>query len=98
MWGSSYADINIRDNWSRAYYLVYISCRFLFITIGLYFVKSTFQILALLFLNLAMTIYYGQSRAQESRFDNRLELLNEAIVVVSCYHLLFFTDAVSIET
>ena len=31
------------------------------------------------------------------QFDNRLEILNEIIISISFYHLLFFTNEISIE-
>ena len=36
MWGPCYADISLRNNWTRAYYIIYIARRFVFITIGLF--------------------------------------------------------------
>jgi len=62
MWGPCYADISLRDNWSRAYHLVYITRRFIFISIGLFVKQPIFQIIGLLCVNYAMTFYYVISR------------------------------------
>ena len=98
MWGPCYEGVSVRNNWSRAYYMVYIFRRFVFITIGLFITNPVFQIMGLIVLNYSMTIYYGASRPQNSRFNNRLELFNEFFVNICCMHLLFFTEAVPIET
>ena len=49
-------------------------------------------------LNYFMTIYITSNRSLLSRFDNRLDILNEYLVNLCCMHLLCFTDEVPIET
>ena len=48
--------------------------------------------MGLMVLNYSMTIYYASNHPLTSRFDNRLEILNEYLVNLCCMHLLFFTD------
>jgi hypothetical protein len=59
MWGQCYAEVSLRNNWSRAFYLIHIGRRFLFITIGIFITNPTYQLLSLFYLNLLMTLYKG---------------------------------------
>jgi hypothetical protein len=41
-WGPCYAEISLRNKWSRAYYIFYIGRRFLYISIGIFIVNPTY--------------------------------------------------------
>jgi hypothetical protein len=43
-------------------------------------------------MQLLILIYQEQIRPLATRFDNRLELFNEIIIMLACYILLMFTD------
>jgi hypothetical protein len=53
-------------------------------------VHTTFQLLALLYMNLFSLIYIGHSRALTSNFNNRLEMLNEYAVVACTFLMVYF--------
>jgi hypothetical protein len=96
-WGSCYADISLRNMWTRAYYLFNIFRRFCYVTLGLFVKEPIYQICGVLALNLIIAMYYGSVRPLTNRFDNRLEMLNEYIMNLCCMHLIFFTPEISIE-
>jgi hypothetical protein len=97
-WGPCYEGVSLRNYWTRGYHLVFILRRFIFIFVGFYFKEPVFQFIALMVLNYMMTIYITANRPLRSRFDNRLAILNEYLVNLCSFHLLFFTDEVEIET
>ena len=98
MWGPCYEGISLRDRWTQAYYIFYILRRFIFISIGLFVEHPVFQFMGLMALNYSMVMYTASNRPLTSRFDNRLEILNEYLLNICCMHLIFFNDGIPIET
>jgi len=54
-----------------------------------------FQIQALLYLQTAYLIYLGLRRPLKSRVDNNFELMNESLLLVQIYHIIWFSDFVN---
>jgi len=52
-----------------------------------------FQINALIFVSLAYCSYMIIAKPFDEAHFNYLETFNEIIILVCCYHLLFFSDA-----
>ena len=98
MWGPCYTGISLRDNWTRAYYLIYFLRRFIFVSIGFFVKEPIFQLMSLLSLNYITSLYYAKCQPLTNRFDNRLEIVNEFLINLCCMHLACFTDVVPIET
>ena len=57
MWGSCYIGITLRNYWTRAYHLVFILRRFIFVLMGFQVKEPVFQFIILMVLNYFMTIY-----------------------------------------
>ena len=98
MWGPCYDGVKLESFWTRAYHLVYITRRFIFVSIGFFVMEPVFQFIGLMALNYTLIIYKASNRPFTTRFDNTLEILNEYLVNVCCIHLLFFTEEIPIET
>ena len=56
--------------------------------------NSGFQIQSLLTINVVFLILNGKYRSYQSRAQNRIELVNEVITMVSYYHLFFFSEMI----
>ena len=52
---------------------------------------ESIQLILLLYLNIATTIYFGKIRPKIGKFFNRLEMFNEAMFQVVCFHQFLFT-------
>jgi hypothetical protein len=89
-------NIKIKSRWTRAYYLVYILRRFLFLAIAFFSdALPAIQVMSIMFLNLAIIIYQGLVMPLSTSLDNKIELTNEFLVSICSMHLMFFTDAIS---
>ena len=55
--------------------------------------NSFFQIYALIFVSLGQIMYLIHVKPFEEPKFNYLEIFNEIVILVCCYHLLFFIDA-----
>ena len=90
-WHAAYSDISLSDRWSRSFYLIYILRRFIFLCLGFFVLEHPiFQIIGILFLNLAMTIFQGQNKPFTLRLDNRLEMANEFLVSMASINMMCF--------
>ena len=96
-WGNLFQNIKTNTKYRLSFYLVFIS-RKAFLTYIAFFVDtSSLQIILIMFLNIFMILYIGSSYSLESLLLNRMEIFNEACIIVITLHLLFFTDWLSIE-
>ena len=81
--------------WSLGYNTFFIARRFLFLMIFLpYNGPITFEILAVLYLNLSSLIYIGSNWALNRRLYNRLDFFDEYWIAILSLHLVLFTDYV----
>lgn len=67
---------------------------FVGIAVSIPYKRNSLQIIAILYLNMAMFLYQGHFRPLETRFMNRIEFFNETIIAVIYVHTLCFTDFV----
>jgi hypothetical protein len=59
-----------------------------------YINTQVIQIIGVLFILTATTLYQGSQMPFSSRFDNRLYLFNDLMVFISAVHLMAFTDVI----
>jgi len=74
---------------------VFLLRRFLYALILVFVGNACFQVVGLVFVSLAYVMYLIHSRPFENPRINKLEIFNEYMVLATCYHLLFFTNASS---
>jgi hypothetical protein len=55
---------------------------------------AVFQIMILMYFNLVFNLYIGYCAPYQSRYRNRIEIMNELQVTFICYHTIIFTDFV----
>ena len=73
--------------------MVFLIRRIIFGAILVFVSNSFFQIYSLFFVCLGQIGYLIIVRPFDDSTINRLEIFNEVIILVCCYHLLFYTDA-----
>jgi hypothetical protein len=72
---------------------VFLLRRFLYALILVFVGNAYFQVVCLVFVSLGYIMYLIHSRPFEDPKINSLEIFNEYMVLATCYHLLFFTEA-----
>lgn len=72
---------------------VFLLRRFLYALILVFVGNDYFQVVALVFVSIGYILYLIHARPFEDPKVNTLEIFNEYMVLASCYHLLFFTEA-----
>jgi hypothetical protein len=78
---------------SAQYYpVVYLVKRFLLALILVFFTIPFFQVYAMVFISLASIAYTILTQPFTLDYLNFLELVNEVMILVCCYHLLPFMD------
>lgn len=92
-WTTLFADLRKDSKGAQYYSVVFLGKRFLYASLLVYVTVPFFQVYALAHLSLASIVYIMVSRPFEKPYMNTLELLNETMILVCCYHLLFFSDA-----
>jgi hypothetical protein len=90
-----FENVKTSYKWSMAYHFVFLIRRLLFV-VSVFYLRAfpTFQIIALLFTNLANGIYIGAMKPFKTRFLNNIEMINELQVTMICFHTIIFTDYV----
>lgn len=97
-WGQLYFNIQTKDKFQIAFYLVFIVRRFIYVSISYIFShRSQYQIICLNFLNLFVGIYQGYFTPICTRKSNRIELMNECWIAAATYNLMLFTEWVADE-
>ena len=65
---------------------------FIFAVFYFTFEGAIIQIFIVIIINKMMLFYQGSVRPKISRFDNRMEFFNEAMISIICFTFFFFTD------
>jgi hypothetical protein len=95
--GEMYEGTRIDSIYQRAYNLVFITRRFIYLTIAVFIQdnkKAGIQIILILYLNLVTSIYIVSTKSQPKRILNNIEILNEYFVYISTSIMILFTDFV----
>ena len=93
--GSMYVGIHLVDKtiYPLSYTIVFLLRRTLFAVLTFtLFNYPTLQILAFIMSSMMYVIYLNSQRIYAERFSLFFENLNEAILIVICYHILLFTN------
>ena len=96
-WGALYEDHNVATSYQLSYYLVYLVRRLAFLMLALY-VKDQddcwIQIMGLLFMNLANSMYLGGALAWAPRAYYRMDIINDWFIGTVSIHQVLFTEFV----
>lgn len=95
--GEMYEGTRIDSIYQRAYNLVFMTRRFIYLTIAVFIQdnkKGGIQIILILYLNLVTSIYIVSTKSQPKRILNNIEILNEYFVYISTSIMILFTDFV----
>ena len=95
--GALYSGMKTNSRTQLFYYLFYIGRRFAYMAIPLLMDReedAIFQVLGIMFLNLASIIYLGQVRVFKTPVYNYFEAINEWFVAACTYHIVLFTEFV----
>jgi hypothetical protein len=75
------------------FYLVFILRRLLFVVFTLTMREQNYiQIIAMNYLNLSMLLYNGYNSPFNTRFRNRVEVVNEVFITQATFHFMLFTE------
>lgn len=93
--GSFYDDLKLNSKTAVLYNAIFLFRR-LTLPLVLVFLAAYpyLQVMFMIFQNLLVLIYLFEVRPFETPFMNRLEIFNEACVLVSTYMILLFSDFV----
>lgn len=93
--GSAYVQINTsRSPYNIYHYPVYLIRRLIFVHIVVIFGAKSFSVQALVTLNIVTCAYYWAFRPHIARSKQRIEMLNEVMIVLLSYFMFFFSDAI----
>ena len=78
---------------AQLYYVQYIARRLLMAALLVFVSNGTLQTAILIMFSLLSLWYHIQIRPFEEPFLNKLEIFNEFIILICCYHMLLFSEA-----
>ena len=92
-WGSLVLDLQIREKESLFFTTTFMARRWIVALIIVALVQMSWaQIQLTVFLNTLAMIYQGQFRPYVLPGYNKLQLMNEAVIIVCSYYLFLYTD------
>ena len=81
------------SKWQISYFFVFVIRRQIYVAVAFLLISQPgWQIMGMLWLNQAWTLYLGQIQPHEMRLSNRIDLANEFLIMIIFFHLFFFTD------
>jgi len=96
--GNLYSDLITRPdhqnkNWNLSYYPIFLLRRVLFVGIPTFFFAWPWhQIQALIWSTSIYIIFYAGIKPHNSRGRSRIEIFNECMIMIGCYHLICFSE------
>ena len=94
--GPAYEGIRIRSRQARAFNLVFLLRRILYIGLAIFLSERIgIQVIGVISLNLMSTAYLVSSRPQMDRKNYRIELFNDITICLVSYSLSIFTNYVT---
>jgi len=93
-----YAEVRIRKedperDWNIAYYPIFLLRRIVFVALPTFlWVFPYFQIQCLLMFTSLYIIFYAGTRPHNSKERSYIEIFNEILVMVACYHMVCFSE------
>ena len=95
---SLYLGLDVRKYAALLYPMIYMLRRIAFVLFAVYQAEYSFlHIQCLNFMSLFYFMYIGYYKPAESRKSHRLELFNEVVIQLLCYHFFCFTDYVEVQ-
>ena len=93
--GIIYEDIKLMTPWQRSFPFFFCLRRFVAAIIIFWLPKfGAIQIILSVYSNIASMLFIVASKPKPTRFDNRLEIFNEVMILVLSLNLFTFTDFV----
>ena len=93
VWGELIHSLRQDSKWSLAYYFIFTHRRIIFCALAFFLNQQPiFQMIGLMVLNYAHSIYIALVKPRNSRRMNRVVLTNEVFIIMATYCMLFFTD------
>lgn len=93
-----YAEIRIRKDdpdrdWNIAYYPTFLFRRIMFVAFPTFlWVFPYFQIQCLLMFTSLYILFYAGTRPHNSKERHYIEVFNEVLIMIACYHLVCFSE------
>jgi hypothetical protein len=93
-----YSDIRIRKDdpsieWNIAYYPTFLLRRIIFVAFPTFmWVFPYFQIQCLLMFTSVYIIFYAGTKPHNTKERTYIEIFNEILVMIACYHLVCFSE------
>lgn len=91
-WGRLSKDLRQENKWQISSWFVFVIRRLVMAVSCFVLPFGCFQLVIMLSMNIATTSYLVHHKPQESKFKNRVELLNEFFIAIASYHMILFTD------
>ena len=93
--GIIYEDIKLRTAWQRSFPFIFCLRRLVAAIIIFWLPKyGAIQIILSVYSNVASMLFIIASKPKPTRYDNRLEIFNEVMILVISLNLFTFTDFV----
>jgi hypothetical protein len=93
--GVLYEELKIQSRYDLSFHLIFILRRLIFTFICLYMRSASyFQIMFLEYLNLALMIYLGNNQPFRRPFKNKVEVVNEVLIMIATNVFMCFSDFV----
>lgn len=91
--GTMYENLKWRDKVGLTYNIVFFYRRFMMGVILVFMIDlSWIQIYSNFVISIAYIMYVGNTKPWVVRFSNRLELFNEFTNLITCYHMMLFSE------
>lgn len=93
-----YEGLNFKRRETHFYPLIYLSRRALFTLIAIFLGSySYFQVMSVNFMNFLYTIYIGNTHPNKTKKVQMMEMFNEWVIQILCFHLMLFTDFINVS-
>ena len=95
VWGVLYEDLRTKSRFQLAFYLVFVIRRSVFLCVGLFIENADYkvwQLLAVFYLNICNSLYFGKVDTWIPRLYRRMEVVNEWFVGSAGAFLILYTE------
>jgi hypothetical protein len=94
-YGAFFEGLDLRKTPAKWYMFAFVVRRMILGGTLVYMAANpALQILIIVYLNMCAFLFQGLCRPFETRTQNAMELYNECMILMCCYHLFIFTDFV----
>lgn len=96
-WGKMFEWMRTKSKWNYSYYLFFTLRRITFVALAVYIIYdlNSIQLMAVIYLNMFISIYQGLSKPFEVPVDNKIEYFYESCIWACTVLMMGYTDWVA---